>query len=43
MLSYNEIMNKYIQKLIKEQFSIHDLDFSSDEQEYDVNIFYKEI
>ena len=36
-------MNRYIQKLIREQFSISDLDFSDDEQEYDVNIFNKKI
>ena len=35
-------MNKYIQKLIKEQFSISELDFSDNEQEYGVNIFNKE-
>ena len=35
-------MNKYIQKLIKEQFNISNIDFSDDEQEYDVNIFNKE-
>ena len=35
-------MNKYIQKLIKEQFNISNIDFSDDEQEYDVNIFSKE-
>ena len=34
-------MNNYIQKLIKEQFSINDLDFSDDEHEYSVNIFNK--
>ena len=34
-------MNNYIQKLIKEQFNISDLDFS-DEQEYSNNIFNKE-
>ena len=34
-------MNRYIQKLIKEQFSISDLDFSDDEQGYGVNIFNK--
>ena len=34
-------MNKYIQKLIKEQFSISDLDFS-DDQEYNLNIFSKD-
>ena len=36
-------MNKYIQRLIKEQFSINDLDFSDDEQEYGINIFNKEV
>ena len=36
-------MNKYIQRLIKEQFSISDLDFSDDEQEYNTNIFNKNI
>ena len=36
-------MNKYIHKLIKEQFSISDLDFSDDEQEYSANIFNKDI
>ena len=35
-------MNKYIQRLIKEQFNINDLDFSDDDQEYGVNIFNKE-
>ena len=35
-------MNKYIQKLIKEQFNIGDLDFNDDEQEYSTNIFSKE-
>ena len=35
-------MNIYIQKLIKEQFSISDIDFSSDD-EYSANIFNKEI
>ena len=35
-------MNKYIQKLIKEQFSLSDLDFSDDEQEYGANIYNKE-
>ena len=34
-------MNMYIHKLIKEQFSISDLDFSDDEYGYDVNIFNK--
>ena len=34
-------MNNYIQKLIKEQFSISDLDFSDDDQEYGTNIFNK--
>ena len=34
-------MNNYIQKLIKEQFSINDLDFSDNEQEYGTNIFNK--
>ena len=34
-------MNKYIQKLIQEQFSISDLDFSDDEQEYNAVIFNK--
>ena len=34
-------MNKYIQRLIKEQFSVSDLDFSDNEQEYSVNIFNK--
>ena len=34
-------MNRYIQKLIQEQFSISDLDFSDDEQEYGINIFNK--
>ena len=36
-------MNTYIQKLISEQFSIADLDFSDDMQGYDANIFNKEI
>ena len=36
-------MNKYIQKLIKEQFNINDLDFSDDEQEYNPNIFNKTV
>ena len=36
-------MNTYMQKLIKEQFNINDLDFSDDEQEYNTNIFNKEI
>ena len=35
-------MNKYIQKLIKEQFSISDLDFSDDDQGYSTNIFSKD-
>ena len=35
-------MNKYIQKLIKEQFNISDLDFSDDEQ-HNANIFNKVI
>ena len=34
-------MNKCIWKLIKEQFSINDLDFSDDEEESSNNIFYK--
>ena len=37
--------NKYIQKLIKEQFSISDLDFSDDNSgtpDYSVNIFDKD-
>ena len=36
-------MSKYIQKLIHEQFSISDLDFSDDSQEYSANIFNKNI
>ena len=35
-------MNKYIQKLIKEQFNVSDLDFSDDD-EYNNNIFYKNV
>ena len=35
-------MNKYIQKLISEQFSVGDLDFSDDDQEYGINIFNKD-
>ena len=35
-------MDKYIQKLIREQFNINDLDFSDDDQEYNANIFNKE-
>ena len=35
-------MNKYIQRLIKEQFNINDLDLSDDADEYDSNIFNKE-
>ena len=34
-------MNKYIQKLIKEQFSVNDLDFSDDTTDYN-NIFNKD-
>ena len=36
-------MTKFIQKLIKEQFSINDLDFSDDAQEYGTNIFNKAV
>ena len=36
-------MNKYMHKLIHEQFNINDLDFSDDEQEYSNNIFNKEL
>ena len=36
-------MNRYIQKLIKEQFNISDLDFNDDESGYDANIFNKNI
>ena len=36
-------MNIYIQKLINEQFSISDLDFSDDDQEDNINIFNKKI
>ena len=36
-------MNKYIQRLIKEQFNISDLNFSDDADEYDANIFSKNI
>ena len=36
-------MNRYIQKLIQEQFSISDLDFSDDGQKYGINIFNKSI
>ena len=36
-------MNRYIQKLIKEQFNINDIDFSDNEQEYNANIFNKYI
>ena len=36
-------MNIYIKKLIKEQFSISDLDFNDNEHEYDSNIFNKSI
>ena len=35
-------MNRYIQKLIKEQFNITDIDFD-DTSDYDVNIFNKSI
>ena len=34
-------MNKYIKQLVKEQFNISDIDFSSDENEYGANIFSK--
>ena len=34
-------MDKYIQKLIREQFNVSDIDFTDDEQECDVNIFNK--
>ena len=34
-------MNKYIQRLVKEQFNISDIDFSDNEESYDVNIFNK--
>ena len=37
------IMNKYIQRLINEQFNISDLDFTDTEQEYDNNIFNKQL
>ena len=36
-------MNTYIQKLIKEQFSVSDLDFSDDEQNYNIDIFNKTV
>ena len=34
-------MNKYIDKLIREQFNVNDLDFSDDNDVYDKNIFNK--
>ena len=37
------IMNKYIQRLINEQFNISDLDFTDTESEYDNNIFNKQL
>ena len=37
------MMNRYIQKLIKEQFSVSDIDFSDAEQEYSIDIFNKEL
>ena len=36
-------MNKYIQKLLNEQFNASDLDFSGDNDAYDNNIFNKNI
>ena len=43
---YNKILNtidKEVKNIINEQFSISDLDFSSDEQGYNTNIFSKEL
>ena len=36
-------MNKYIHNLIKEQFSISDIDFTEDNSDYDANIFNKNL
>ena len=35
-------MNKYIYRLIQEQFNVDDIDFRNNQQEYDNNIFFKE-
>ena len=42
---YNKLMssiNSEIKNALKEQFSLSDLDFSDNDQEYGVNIFNKE-
>ena len=43
---YSKILNsidKEIKSIINEQFNVSDLNFSDDEQEYDANIFNKNI